>query len=256
MSTSTVFKNYAYYYDLLYQDKNYKGEVEYVDRLIKRYLPESNAILDLGCGTASHATFFADKGYIIYGIDLSEQMIRLGKEKLGNRYKGKITLAKGDVRNVKLKQKFDVVTLLFNVIGYQTQNDDLNATLHTANKHLKKGGIFIFDFWYGPAVFLDFPKSKIKKIKKNDLLITRRTTPKININSNYVEINFGMHIKKKGEKESKHFNETHNIRYLFIPEVQNMLKNNGFESLVFEQWMTSKKPNVKTWYVCAVAKKI
>ena len=32
-----VFKDYAYYYNAFYQDKDYKTEAEQVDHLLKRY---------------------------------------------------------------------------------------------------------------------------------------------------------------------------------------------------------------------------
>ena len=32
-----VFNEYAHYYDLLYKDKDYVGEAEYIDSLIKKY---------------------------------------------------------------------------------------------------------------------------------------------------------------------------------------------------------------------------
>jgi len=47
---------YSQYYDLLYQDKDYVGEVKYVDNLIAKFSEgKSKTILDMGCGTGKHA---------------------------------------------------------------------------------------------------------------------------------------------------------------------------------------------------------
>ena len=46
---------------------------------------------------------------------------------------------------------------MFAVIGYQTSNDELFAALQTVRRHLKPKGLFICDFWYGPAVLKQRP---------------------------------------------------------------------------------------------------
>jgi len=38
-SENSVFADYARYYDLLYKDKDYEGEADYVDGLIRRFSP-------------------------------------------------------------------------------------------------------------------------------------------------------------------------------------------------------------------------
>ena len=46
-----VFDTYAHYYDLLYQDKDYVAEAEYVAAYIQSHSPQAERILELGCGT-------------------------------------------------------------------------------------------------------------------------------------------------------------------------------------------------------------
>ena len=47
----SVFNEYARYYDLLYRDKDYVGEVEYVHRLLQAHAPGAQSLLNLGCGS-------------------------------------------------------------------------------------------------------------------------------------------------------------------------------------------------------------
>jgi len=58
---STVFNDYARYYDLLYQDKDYQAEADYVAGLMKRFHLEARSILKLGSGTGIHASLLAKK---------------------------------------------------------------------------------------------------------------------------------------------------------------------------------------------------
>ena len=68
---------YSQYYDLLYRDKNYIAEVNYIIKLIKENMDQSKTLLDMGCGTGKHAELLSDNGYIVHGIDISEDMLKL-----------------------------------------------------------------------------------------------------------------------------------------------------------------------------------
>ena len=70
-----VFNLYARYYNLLYKEKDYAGEAEYVHKLIQKYQPGAKSILDLGCGTGRHDILLAEKGYSVTGVDRSEEML-------------------------------------------------------------------------------------------------------------------------------------------------------------------------------------
>jgi len=44
-------------------------------------LRDGKDILDVGCGGGDHAQFFVDKGYRVTGIDISERMVNIAREK-------------------------------------------------------------------------------------------------------------------------------------------------------------------------------
>ena len=72
---SQVFDAYARYYDLLYGDKDYAGEAEYVAAHSRKQVPQAKRILELGCGTGSHAEHLVRMGYSVHGVDMSEAML-------------------------------------------------------------------------------------------------------------------------------------------------------------------------------------
>ena len=72
---------YSKYYDLLYEDKNYSGEVEYIDFLIKKNCQNAKTLLDMGCGTGKHAELLCEKGYKVHGIDLSQDMLKIANKR-------------------------------------------------------------------------------------------------------------------------------------------------------------------------------
>ena len=54
-----VFDQYARYYDLLYRDKDYSGETDFVLAVLRDYAPRANHIFEMGCGTGIHAQMLA-----------------------------------------------------------------------------------------------------------------------------------------------------------------------------------------------------
>ena len=222
------FNLYAQYYDLLYKDKDYKKEAEYVHTLIQQNNPKAKTILSLGCGTGRHEKELENFGYDIVGVDLSEQMIEIA-----NNDKGKSTcqFIQGDIRNLRLKQKFDVVISLFHVMSYQNSNDDVISFFNTAKAHLTTKGIFIFDFWYGPAVLADPPVVRRKCIENDKISIDRIATPVIYENKNIVDVNYEIIVFDKDTQKKTRFSELHSMRYFFDSEMEQMTKNVSFELL-------------------------
>jgi SAM-dependent methyltransferase len=136
--------------------------------------------LELGCGTGKHAKLLNEKGFCVHGIDLSKTMLEqaLGFE---NRT---LSFSFGDVRDYRIERKFDAVISLFHVASYQNTNEDLLQYFKTANVHLNSGDIFIFDFWYGPAVLSEKPENRVKYLEDNRVKIERKAFPVVHYNRN------------------------------------------------------------------------
>ena len=181
-SAAPVFSEYARYYDLFYRDKDYAGEADYVDHLIRRFKPDARAILELGSGTGKHAMLLAKRGYRVHGIERSEQMLAsahnlLTQEKARRDDCLLPLFTQGDIRSVRLAETFDVAAALFHVISYQTTNEDLLAAFRTARAHLETGGLFFFDVWPAPRelCLLARISTNMVFICRQGLLLIKRT---------------------------------------------------------------------------------
>ncbi len=264
----TIFNNYARYYDLLYRDKNYSGEAEFIDRLIQSQAPNTSTILELGCGTGNHALLLAEKGYCVRGVDLSEEMLKCAAarcERVEPELAARLQFSQGDLRQVRLvgvgdslplgtasqneNLKFDVILSLFHVISYQTTNEDLLAAFTTAKTHLKPGGIFIFDVWYGPAVLSDPPAVRIKRLEDSSIQVTRIAEPIMYPNENLVDVNYQVFIKDKNSGAIDELTETHRMRYLFRTELELLLSQLQLHIIDEREWLTNDLPGFKTWGV-------
>jgi len=244
-----VFNAYARYYDLLYRDKDYTAEAEFVESQIREHLPGDKRILELGCGTGAHAEHLARMGYTVHGVDISEEMLARAearKEGLSADVAARLSFSPGDVRSVRTGRIYDVVISLFHVMSYQSTNDDLVAAFETAATHLSPGGLFLFDFWYGPAVLTQRPEVRIKRLEDEEIKVTRIAEPVMYVNQNLVDVNFTIIIDHKTTGESKQVRETHRMRYFSLPELQ-YLWQPLFQDVGSLGWMTDCAPDASTW---------
>ena len=248
-----TFDHYAKYYDLLYMDKDYEGEVNYIHSLIQRFSKnEVKTIFDIGCGTGTHARYFSEKGYSVTGIDFSEKMIEEAKKR---NIPNAEFLVKNIVDEFHLNKQVNVVTCLFHVLSYQNENRQVIQLMNNVAEHLTEDGIFIFDFWYTPAVLTERPSVKIKRFEDKDVKITRIAEPVLKINENIVDVNYELFVKEKTTGELATIKEVHPMRYFSLPEVEQYLAFAGLKLLYSAEWMTEQIPSDKTWGVCCVAVK-
>jgi SAM-dependent methyltransferase len=253
----SVFANYARYYDLLYRDKDYAGEADFIDRLIRTHAPNARDLLELGCGTGHHAMLLAKVGYQIHGVDLSLEMLQQANERLlllPPDLATKLHFSHGDLREIRLERDFDVVISLFHVISYQATTADLQAALTTAKQHLRSGGMLIFDVWYGAAVLSERPSVRVKRWEDAAICVTRIAEPIVHPNENLVDVNYHFFIRDKLEHRVDELHESHRMRYFFMPELELLLSQAGFQIIACREWMSDREIGCDTWGIYLVAR--
>ena len=254
--SSENFRLYSAYYNLLYKDKDYKGEVNYIESLFTKFsITKIRSILNLGCGTGNHDLLFAERNYDVLGVDISEGMIDTANKRITDLENSKISFSKADIRNFRSQKKFDAVLSLFHVMSYQTADKDLEQVFQTANEHLSKGGLFIFDCWHGPAVLADPPIIKIKEVEDEQIEVKRKATPVIHTDEKVVDVNFEILVKDKKTGEEQKFNELHRMRYLFEAELNKISAGIGFSNKGSFRWLSKDLPDTKSWNVVYIFQK-
>ena len=108
---------------------------ETVDQMLSDLSPKSK-ILDMGCGTGYFLNYLSKKGHDVYGIDLSQEMIRHLKEIYGEMH-----VRHGDLRQLPYEdESFDAVISIETLRYF----DDVQSVLREGYRVLKKGGIALF----------------------------------------------------------------------------------------------------------------
>ncbi len=133
----------------------YDYVVPYQKRADVRFFVEaasqaSGAVLEVGCGTGRILIPTARAGVEITGLDLSPHMLSVCREHLKTEPKSvrsRARLVEGDMRQFKLDQTFNLVTLPFRPFQHLTTVEDQLSCLSCILAHLKPGGKLILDLF-------------------------------------------------------------------------------------------------------------
>jgi len=248
-----VFQDYAYYYNAFYRDKDYRKEAEQVDLLLHKYGSNVNSLMNFGCGTGRHDIELAKMGYQCSGIDMSSMMIEIAcKNALEEG--AEIDFDVSDIRSYQPMKKYDAVISLFHVMSYQNSNEDILNALKAARKALDKGGLLLFDVWYGPGVLSDKPAFRVREVEDEQNKLIRIARPVLYDKRNVVDVRYEVLVINKETGRVKAINEVHSMRYFFRPELELLLKEAGFEVIDNLDCNTLEQTSYSSWTSYFVAR--
>jgi demethylmenaquinone methyltransferase/2-methoxy-6-polyprenyl-1,4-benzoquinol methylase len=158
---AAMFNNIAWRYDFLNRflslgiDKWWRRKTI---RILGRALPQGSrpVLLDIATGTADLAlAACALKPARVFGIDISEDMLKLGRKKIAKKgLQATVELLEGDSEKLFFDDnKFDAVTVGFGVRNFE----NLEQGLHEIKRVLKPGGT---------AMILEFSKPHAFPVKQ------------------------------------------------------------------------------------------
>jgi SAM-dependent methyltransferase len=249
-------KDYARYYDLIYSDKDYDAECNYVEEIFHKYSPHPiKTILELGCGTGGHAIPLAHKGCKVHAIDLSEIMVATASRK-AKEAKLDLDFRVMDIRQLELNRTFDACISMFAVMGYITDTKDLLSALGNIRKHLQNDSLFVFDVWNGLAVMRILPSVRVKTVENGGIRIVRIAEPELDAFNHLCQVHYHLLVTRNNSLIDE-FEETHIVRYFFPQEIMHYLWDSGFEVLKICPFLDlSGKVDENVWNITIIAKAI
>ena len=140
-----AYGEFAKIYDeLINEDINYDEMVKRILDICNLHNLELNDYLDIACGTGNITIRIAKYFKNIYGVDLSEDMLREAFDKFKkDKIKGKIICQ--DMTELSLNREFDLITSVLDSTNYITDINGLQEYFKGVYNHLKSNGLFIFD---------------------------------------------------------------------------------------------------------------
>lgn len=122
-----------------------EGDAEQEVEEILGLLPlrRGSSIEDLGCGRGRHAIPLARRGYRVTGVDLSEKMLSLARER-ADREGVSVEWIREDMRTFCRPNSFRLCLSLFTSFGY-FRDEENQRVLNNVARSLRKGGILLLD---------------------------------------------------------------------------------------------------------------
>jgi cyclopropane fatty-acyl-phospholipid synthase-like methyltransferase len=131
----------------VYRHRNDEDAVKLVNLILNNVeIKLGSNVIDLASGAGRHSILFAEKGFNVTSVDLSENLLEVARktsEKLGL----KINFVNADLRNFCITSRFDLAVNLFTSFGYFNSDKQNYSLFSTAYNLLNDNAFFVLDFF-------------------------------------------------------------------------------------------------------------
>ena len=139
-----MYSDFAYSYDALMQDVDYKKRTDYICSLFEIFDRMPSLMLDLACGTGEFSNRFADKGVSVIGVDISYDMLSVAREKSAEKGNNILYLCQ-DASELDLYGTVDGAICCLDSLNHITDYDNFCKAISKVSLFLEKDRLFIFD---------------------------------------------------------------------------------------------------------------
>lgn len=227
------YGSFAYIYDELMDDVDYKTWVSQIERLIELNKADVKNILELACGTGNITLPLARKNYDIAGLDISEEMLDVARNK-SEEEGTPLVLLQQDMVDLDFDlYDLDCILCACDGFNYVTNEEDLLKVFKKAFELLKKDGILVFDIssYY-----------KISTVLGNNFMGETREdlaymwTNYYDDETRLIDMDLSFFVKveaEDGEEDNlfERYKEMHQQRAYKVEEIRSILENAGFEDI-------------------------
>lgn len=131
----------------VYRHRNDADAERLVNLILANTILDHNAdVIDLACGNGRHSIHFAECGFNVTAVDLSEILLDAAQknaESLGL----SIKFVNSDIRSFQSESKFDLAVNLFTSFGYFETDDENFSLFKNIFNSLKNNGYFVLDYF-------------------------------------------------------------------------------------------------------------
>jgi len=220
-------KYFSDFYDEMMKYVNYDAWAilikDRIDELIK-----ADKILEIGCGTGEITKRLKDS-FAVEGIDNSETMIRLAKEKFNG-----INFSILDMKDIEKIMEYDAVIANFDTLNYLQDLSELDLVFRKVVLSLKNNGVFLFDVLNRKMIDSMFPDGIFADDRENMIILWKHF---YNEKTGLDEINTSFFIEVK-EKIYERYNEIFIKKIFSNKEILSIAEKNGLK-------LISKEINTK-----------
>ena len=247
---------HAELYDLFYGAKPYAAEAHHIHGLLQQVSADHiRRVLDIACGTGSHAIELERLGYDVVGTDISEDMLVRAKGKAKELRAG-VCFERQDMRVLNVAgAPFDAVLCLFDAIGHVQTTAAIKQTLHGVHRHLRQGGLFILEFWHAAAMAGQHDPLRVKRWASERGEILRLSETSIDLGLQCATVQHTIYeLRRDGGYETAIERQTN--RFFSVPEMSELLDDCGLDVVRSYSGYSSEEVLTRdTWHIVMVARR-
>ncbi|MCF6137994.1 class I SAM-dependent DNA methyltransferase [Pseudalkalibacillus berkeleyi] len=246
-----TYQQFARLYDQLMEDAPYDMWVSFFRNAIDQYgIKDSTSVLDIGCGTGEISTRLAHEGFAVQGIDLSDEMLSIAREKAD--IQGlQIPFFQQDMRELEGFSEVDAALIFCDSLNYLRTEEDVRSTFERVSATLKDGGLLLFDvhtLYKMEEIF----KDESFTMNGEEISYIWECHPGIEEGSVEHDLTFFVHI---GDSVYKRYDETHYQVTYSREKYKELLNIAGFELLEVTSDFSSRKPSDTSERLFFIARK-
>lgn len=259
MNTIDAYDLLSLFYDEWQQELDQNKRTSYLERLIKihrdscfqRKKTMEQLLCDLGCGTGKTSVSFAQKGYSVVGIDLSELMLNVAAQ-AAVAENVSVIFSQQNICTFSLPESASVVLCLMDTVNHLTTKKDLCRFFKRVYCEILVGGVFIFDF-VSPFYFQKILSDKVFYFEDQNKAIFWQNYYAEKKKMNYAEITMfvreesGLYIRNELEIRERSYS---------LEEMQDALALCGFSICGVYGDLSMKEPKEDEQRIFVVAKKV
>lgn len=250
-----AYTSFAAVYDTFMDNIPYEEWKSYLKELLKEYGVQDGLVLDLGCGTGTMTELLAADGYDMIGVDNSEEMLEIAREKQ-IKSGHEILYLLQDMREFELYGTVGAVFSICDSLNYITEPEELKQVFRWVNNYLDPGGIFIFDF---------NTEYKYREVLGDQTIAESREDCSFIWDNYYYEeerINeyeLNLFIREDAESETegdlyRRFRETHFQRAYTLEEITRIVEESGLQFVTAYEAFTKEPPSKNSERIYVIAR--
>lgn len=227
------YRIFSQFYDNLTFNVDYEKRADYIQSVLSLWEHEPGLSLDLACGTGSLTVALKERGWDIFGIDGSQDMLSIAMDKAYDKELSILFLCQ-QMEQLDLYGTIDTCVCTLDSLNHIVEKDKLQAAFDKVALFMNPGGLFVFDVntvykhqrILGNNTFI-YDTDEVYCVWQNSLK-----------ENNIVSIELDM-FEREGNLYTRH-TERFKERAYEIDELKEMLKKAGFETLAVYRDMTDE----------------
>lgn len=218
-------------------DKTFRGSFGDV-AYYRRRCRGAESVLELGCGTGRLLLPLAQAGHDVVGVDLDPKVVQRADEKLAKldeATRSRTRFMVGDMRDFSVGRSFDRIVIPYCTFYLLTTDEECLACLTRCREHLAPGGQLLMDGFNAWAMKGRSDVVNVPEELRGDGPVSGR---RVKMYASAIwdcapqryELRF-RYVYSSGDGSTEERNETLPLRYLFQPQLQELLTSAGLEPL-------------------------